>query len=125
MISRLAGIVLDKIPPELLLDVNGVGYEVTVSMQTYYKVPDIGQKLNLFTHFVVREDAQLLYGFYEVRERTLFRRLIKVNGVGPKSAIALLSSIAPDDFVSCIQTNDINSLLSLPGSGKKTAESWV
>lgn len=125
MISRLTGILCEKNTPSILIDVAGVGYEVEVSMNTLFKLPEIGQKICLHTHFVVREDAQLLYGFYDKRERTLFRSLIKVNGVGPKLAIAILSSINPDEFVRSVHEHDTASLVKIPGVGKKTAERLI
>jgi holliday junction DNA helicase RuvA len=125
MIGRLTGTLLEKQPPHLLIEVNGVGYEVEASMHTFYKLPEPGQCITLHTHFVVRDDAQLLYGFCELRERALFRQLIKVNGVGPKLAITILSSIEPDEFVRCINDNDSMRLVKLPGVGKKTAERLI
>jgi Holliday junction DNA helicase RuvA len=109
-------------PPDILLDVGGVGYEVQVPMTTVYELPDIGTELTLFTHFVVREDAQLLYGFLQVRDRALFRNLIKVNGVGPKLGLAILSGLDTQSFVRCVQQKDIGTLVQVPGVGKKTAE---
>jgi holliday junction DNA helicase RuvA len=125
MIGFLAGIVLQKQPPQLLLDVNGVGYEITVSMNTFYNLPDLSLKTQLYTHLIVREDVLQLYGFYTLEERRLFQALIKVSGVGPKSAISILSSIEVKRFVFCIQNNDTASLTSVPGIGKKTAERLV
>lgn len=122
MIGRLKGTLLEKQAPRLLLDVNGVGYEVEVPMTTLYRLPELGQVVTLHTHFVVREDAQLLYGFFEKAERELFRQLIKVNGVGPKMALAILSGMEGAEFVRCVQDHDINTLVKLPGVGKKTAE---
>ncbi len=122
MIGRIKGILLEKQPPDLLVDVNGVGYELHVPMSTLYQLPEVGQSVTLHTHFVVREDAQLLYGFAELRERSLFRTLIKVNGVGPKLALTILSGIESDDFVRCVRDGDSVSLVRLPGVGKKTAE---
>ncbi len=122
MIGRLKGTLLEKQAPRLLVDVNGVGYELDVPMTTLYKLPELGQPVLLHTHFVVREDAQLLYGFYEKAERELFRLLIKVNGVGPKMALAILSGMEGSEFVRCVQDHDINTLIKLPGVGKKTAE---
>lgn len=121
MIGWLKGRLLEKHAPELLVDVNGVGYEVQVPMTTFYKLPESGP-VELYTHFVVREDAQLLYGFASKSERSLFRSLIKVNGVGPRIALAILSGIEPQIFVSCVHNNDINALVKIPGIGKKTAE---
>jgi len=125
MIGHLKGKIIAKHPPELILDVNGVGYELQASMNTFYQLPELGEEVTLHTHLVVREDAQLLYGFYELRERTLFRMLIKVNGVGPKMALTILSSADPDAFVQCVANNDVSSLVRLPGVGKKTAERLI
>jgi Holliday junction DNA helicase RuvA len=122
MIGRLKGILLEKTPPQLLLDVNGVAYELHAPMFTFYRIPDIGQEVVLHTHLVVREDAQLLYGFSQERERALFRSLIKVSAVGPKLALAILSGIEPDQFVECILNSDSDSLVRVPGIGRKTAE---
>ena len=125
MIGRLKGILLEKQPPALLLDVNGVGYELETSMTTIYKLPETGVETILHTHFVVRDDAQLLYGFSERRERDLFRLLIKVNGVGPKVALAILSGLDAETFVQCVQEQDAIALTRIPGIGKKTAERLV
>ncbi|OUS29282.1 Holliday junction DNA helicase RuvA [Gammaproteobacteria bacterium 45_16_T64] len=125
MIGRIAGILVEKQPPEMLVDVNGVGYEILAPMTTFYKMPLLNEKVGLFTHMVVREDAQLLYGFHDKQERTLFRTLIKVNGVGPKMALAILSGIETDEFVRCVESNDTASLVRIPGVGKKTAERLV
>ena len=125
MIGRLKGILLEKKPPELLLDVNGVGYEVLSPMSTFYQLPPVGQGVVLFTHLVVREDAHQLFGFYEEQERALFRALIKVNGVGPKVALAILSGVPADEFVRLVQNNDVTALTKIPGIGKKTAERLV
>ncbi|WP_286238996.1 Holliday junction branch migration protein RuvA [Neptuniibacter halophilus] len=125
MIGRLTGELIEKQPPQLVLDVNGVGYEVEASMNTFYRLPELGAKLTLFTHFVVREDAQLLYGFYDREERALFRTLIKANGVGPKLAITILSGISTSEFVRCVNDGDTASLVKLPGVGKKTAERLI
>ena len=122
MIGRIKGTLLEKQPPELLIDVNGVGYEIQAPMTTIYQLPEPGQTVTLHTHFVVREDAQLLYGFGSQDERSLFRTLIKVNGVGPKLALTILSGIDSNEFVRCVRDNDTASLTKLPGVGKKTAE---
>ena len=122
MIGRLQGTVIDKQAPDLLLDVQGVGYEVLVSLSTFFAVPGVGESVVLHTHFVVREDVQQLYGFAELSERALFRHLIKVNGVGPKMALAILSGMSANDFAVCVHNNDIATLVKLPGVGKKTAE---
>lgn len=125
MIGRLKGELLEKHPPQLVLDVHGVGYEVDASMNTFYRLPNVGGTVTLYTHMVVREDAQLLYGFYERSERSLFRTLIKVNGVGPKLALTILSGISVDEFVQSVQHQDTASLVRLPGVGKKTAERLI
>lgn len=125
MIGRLTGILLEKKPPHLLIDVNGVGYEVDAPMTTFYVLPELGKKAVLYTHLVVREDAQLLYGFASEQERRLFRQLLKVSGVGPKMAISILSGISADDFARCIHDRDATSLTRIPGVGKKTAERLV
>jgi len=125
VIGRLSGQILEKQPPELLIDVNGVGYEVSAPMSTFYALPDVGEKVIIHTHMVVREDAQLLYGFATQSERTLFRILIKINGVGPKLALTILSGITADEFIRCIHDNDAAALVRLPGIGKKTAERLI
>lgn len=122
MIGRIHGVLLEKQAPELLIDIQGLAYEVQAPMTTIYQLPEIGQSVTLYTHFVVREDAQLLYGFSDIRERLMFRTLIKVNGVGPKLALTILSGIESDDFVRCVRDNDAATLVRLPGVGKKTAE---
>lgn len=122
MIGRLRGKLLEKQPPELLLDVNGVGYEIHAPMTTFYKLPDLEQEVILYTQFIVREDAQLLYGFATLQDRALFRELIKVNGVGPKLALTVLSNFEPNAFVQCILCNDEAALVRIPGVGKKTAQ---
>lgn len=125
MIGQLSGILIEKRPPRLLLDVHGVGYEVEAPMTVFYDLPDTGAELTLHTHFVVREDAQLLFGFASRYERELFRSLIKVNGVGPKMALAILSGIEADRLAACIRDQDTTSLVKVPGIGKKTAERLV
>ncbi|CDH31126.1 Holliday junction branch migration protein RuvA [Xenorhabdus bovienii] len=125
MIGRLRGTVLEKQPPLVLLETNGVGYEVHMPMTCFYELPEIGQEAILFTQFIVREDAQLLYGFNDKQERALFRELIKVNGVGPKLALAILSGMSAQQFVTAIEQEAITSLVKLPGVGKKTAERLV
>lgn len=125
MIGQLCGIILEKQPPQLLIDVQGVGYEISAPMSTFYQLPEVNKKVKLYTHFVVREDAQLLYGFYQKQERSLFRALIRVNGVGPKLALTILSGIEPDRFVCCIREQDTTSLVSIPGIGQKTAERLI
>ncbi|MBC8949508.1 MULTISPECIES: Holliday junction branch migration protein RuvA [Xenorhabdus] len=125
MIGRLRGTVLEKQPPLVLLETHGVGYEVHMPMTCFYELPEIGQEAILFTQFIVREDAQLLYGFNDKQERALFRELIKVNGVGPKLALAILSGMSAQQFVTAIEQEAIASLVKLPGVGKKTAERLV
>lgn len=125
MIGRLQGILVEKQPPSLLIDVNGVGYEVDAPMSTFYNLPATGERISLHTHLVVREDAQLLYGFYTQTERAMFRSLIKVSGVGAKVALAILSGISAGDFARCVQDDDTASLVKLPGIGKKTAERLI
>jgi len=125
VIGRLRGTLLWKSAPHLLLEVQGVGYEVEVPFTTFFKLPAVGQELTLHTHLIVREDAHILYGFATETERTMFRNLIKVNGVGAKMAATILSGIAPDDFVRCVRDNDVARLVKLPGVGKKTAERLV
>lgn len=125
MIGLLRGKLLIKQPPDLLLDVNGVGYEVQASMTTFYDLPELHQDVTLYTHFVVREDAQLLYGFGSQTERELFRHLLKVNGVGPKMALAIVSGMSPVEFNQVIHAADIARLSRIPGVGKKTAERLV
>jgi Holliday junction DNA helicase RuvA len=122
MIGRLRGILVEKISPEILIECAGVGYEVTMPMTSIYALPELEQQATVYTHFVVREDAQLLYGFANKVERKLFRLLIKVNGVGPKLALAILSNMSADQFVSCVRHDDVNAIVKIPGVGKKTAE---
>ena len=125
MIGRLRGLVLEKRPPQLLLDVGGVGYELEAPLSAFFDLPGADTPVSPFTHLVVREDAQLLYGFRSRPERELFRALIRVNGVGPKLALALLSGIDAPELVRCIQEGDVTSLTRLPGVGKKTAERLI
>ncbi len=125
MIGRLRGQLIEKQPPEILLEVNGVGYEIQLPMTCFYELPPLQDEVTLYTHFVVREDAQLLYGFTDKRTRTLFRELLKANGVGPKLALAILSGMSTNQFVSAVEREDISSLIKLPGVGRKTAERLV
>jgi Holliday junction DNA helicase RuvA len=122
MIERLRGTIIAKQAPEVIIDVGGVGYEVRVPMTTIYQLPGVGEESILLTHFVVREDAQQLYGFVREIDRRLFRDLIKVNGVGPKLALAILSGMDTEQFADCLNRNDVNALVALPGVGKKTGE---
>jgi Holliday junction DNA helicase RuvA len=125
MIGRLRGVIIEKQPPELVLDVQGVGYEVSAPMSTFFTLPGLNEEVMLFTHMVVREDAQLLYGFGTERERLLFRSLLKVNGVGAKLALTILSGSDVDSFARSVQEGDTASLTRLPGVGKKTAERLI
>ena len=125
MIGRLKGIISEKQAPEILLDVSGVGYEVTLPMSCFYELPKVGEAVTLLTHFVVREDAQLLFGFNTKTERALFRELIKTNGVGPKLALAILSGMTADQFIYNVEQGEIGALVKLPGVGKKTAERLI
>jgi Holliday junction DNA helicase RuvA len=125
MIGRLSGILLEKKPPQLLVDVQGVGYELEAPMSTFYQLPATGEAVILHTHMVVREDAQLLYAFYSQSERQLFRDLIKINGVGPKLALTILSGVTAEEFTRCVMENDAKALTALPGVGKKTAERLI
>lgn len=125
MIGFLRGKLIHKAPPQLLLDVQGVGYEVEAPMTTFYDLPALGEEVRLHTHLVVREDAHILFGFAKESERHLFRILIKVNGVGPKLALTILSGQSADEFYRCVQDNDVKSLVRLPGVGQKTAERLV
>jgi Holliday junction DNA helicase RuvA len=125
MIGRLRGILLEKQAPDILLDVHGVGYELQSPLGTIVRLPPIGQEVVLHTHFAVREDAQQLFGFWTREERELFRTLVKVSGVGPKLALAILSGMDADEFVLCVQRNDTSALVRIPGVGKKTAERLI
>jgi Holliday junction DNA helicase RuvA len=125
VIGRLRGVILEKQPPLVLLETQGVGYEVHMPMTCFYQLPELGQEAIIFTQFIVREDAQLLYGFNDKQERALFRELIKVNGVGPKLALAILSGMSAQQFVRAVEQEDISTLVKLPGVGKKTAERLV
>ena len=122
MIGRLSGVLLDKNPAQLLVDCNGVGYEVSVPMSTFYNLPGVGDKLVLLTHFIVREDAQLLFGFGTAQERELFRLLIKITGVGARMALSLLSGMSVADLAQAVTLQEVGRLTKIPGIGKKTAE---
>jgi len=122
MIGRLNGTLADKNPPQVLVDCNGVGYEVDVPMSTFYNLPGVGDKVSLLTHFVVREDAQILYGFGSAGEREAFRQLIKISGVGPRTALSVLSGMSVADIAQAVTAQDAGRLVKVPGIGKKTAE---
>ena len=125
MIGRLVGTLIEKMPPELLLDVAGVGYELNASMTTIYELPPVGGQVVLYTHYQVKEDAHTLYAFIDKAERALFRILIKVNGIGPKMALAILSSMSADELIQFVQASDVTALTRIPGVGKKTAERLI
>jgi len=125
MIGRLSGTLLEKQPPSILVDVNGVGYECQAPMNTIYNLPDLGQSVILHTHLSVSENAHTLFAFYSLEERKLFRELIKVNGIGPKLALAILSAMNAVEFVQNVHAGDVNSLVKIPGVGKKTAERLI
>lgn len=125
MIGRLSGVLIEKQAPDLLIDVNGVGYEVQAPLSSFLDIGVVGSKITLLTHLIVREDAQLLYGFSDKMQRTMFRTLIKVSGVGPKLALGILSSMDADTFARCIQNHEVTALTKLPGVGKKTAERLI
>ena len=122
MIGKLTGTLLEKNPPEVLLDCHGVGYEVQVPMSTFYNLPALGERVSLLTQFIVREDAQLLYGFGTVPERQAFRELIKISGVGPRTALSILSGMGVADLSQAITLQEAGRLVKVPGIGKKTAE---
>lgn len=125
MIGRLRGIIIEKQPPKVLIDVGGVGYNVFMPMTCFYELPNNGQEVIVLTHLIVREDAQLLYGFNHEQERELFRELIKVNGVGPKLALAILSGMSAKQFIVAVEQSEIKTLVKLPGVGTKTAERLI
>ena len=125
MIGRIRGTLAEKQPPEILVDIAGVGYEIHMPMTSFYQLPAVGEEVVVYTHFVVREDAQLLFGFADKMERGLFRELIKANGVGPKLGLAILSGMSASQFLASVQNEDVSALVSLPGIGKKTAERLV
>ena len=122
MIGRLTGTLAEKNPPQLLIDANGVGYEVDVPMSSFYNLPGLGERVTLLTHFVVREDAQLLFGFLTAEERSTFRLLIKISGVGPRTALAILSGLSVAELAQAIAAQEAGRLVKVPGIGKKTAE---
>ncbi|ASI69272.1 Holliday junction DNA helicase RuvA [Diaphorobacter nitroreducens] len=122
MIGKLTGTLLEKTPPEVLVDCHGVGYEVQVSMSTFYNLPAVGERVSLLTQFIVREDAQLLYGFGTAQERQAFRELIKISGVGPRTALSILSGMGVADLAQAVSLQEAGRLVKVPGIGKKTAE---
>lgn len=125
MISRLHGTIVEKNPPQIVIDVHGVGYEVDVSMHTFYALPALGETVQLYTQFVVREDAHLLFGFAHADERATFRQLLKVSGIGAKTALGILSALTPDELAAAIAAEDVKKLSSAPSVGKKTAERMI
>lgn len=122
MIGKLTGTLLEKNPPQILLDCHGVGYEVDVPMSTFYQLPASGEKVSLLIHFVVREDAQILYGFATAGERDAFRQLIKISGVGPRTALSVLSGLSVNDLAQAVSAQETGRIVKVPGIGKKTAE---
>jgi Holliday junction DNA helicase RuvA len=122
MIGKLTGTLLEKNPPQLLIDCHGVGYEVDVPMSTFYNLPAVGERVALLTHFVVREDAQILYGFGSAVERAAFRQLVKISGVGPRTALSVLSGMSVGDLAQAVSAQDSGRIVKVPGIGKKTAE---
>ena len=122
MIGRLTGTLLEKHPPQILLEVAGIGYEIDVPMSSFYNLPEVGERVTLVTHFVVREDAQQLFGFLSLKERIAFRELIRISGVGPRLALSVLSGMSADDLAQCVVMQDSAQLTRVPGIGKKTAE---
>ncbi|MWN30931.1 Holliday junction branch migration protein RuvA [Gilliamella sp. Pra-s65] len=125
MIGRLRGTIIEKQPPKVLIEVGGVGYNVFMPMTCFYELPENGQEVIVLTHFAVREDAQVLYGFNQEQERELFRELIKVNGVGPKLALAILSGMSASQFIGAVEQGEIKTLVKLPGVGNKTAQRLI
>ncbi|XVJ68683.1 MAG: Holliday junction branch migration protein RuvA [Rhizobacter sp.] len=122
MIGRLTGLLAEKNPPQLMLDVNGVGYEVDVPMSSFYNLPGLGEKVTLLTHFIVREDAQVLFGFLTHEERSTFRQLVKISGVGPRTALSILSGLSVAELAHAVSLQESGRLIKVPGIGKKTAE---
>ncbi|MFV2030066.1 Holliday junction branch migration protein RuvA [Neisseria sp. S1] len=125
MISRLTGTLIEKHPPQIVIDVGGIGYEVDVSMQTFYQLPPLNETVQLYTQLVVREDAHLLFGFASQNERATFRQLVKVSGIGAKTALGILSAMSADELAQAVAQEDVKRLSSAPGIGKKTAERMV
>ena len=122
MIGRITGTLAEKSPPQLLIDVNGVGYEIDVPMSSFYNLPALGERVTLLTHFVVREDAQVLFGFLTHDERATFRLLVKISGVGPRTALAILSGLSVNELAQAVSLQEAGRLVKVPGIGKKTAE---
>ncbi len=122
MIGRISGLLANKSPPQLLIDVNGIGYEIDVPMSSFYNLPEVGERVSLLTHHVVREDAHVLFGFLSSPERDTFRTLIKISGVGPRSALSILSGLSVNELVIAVTEQDSARLVKVPGIGKKTAE---
>ena len=122
MIGRIQGQLAEKNPPEILVDCNGVGYELLVPMSTFYNLPGLGEKVSLLTHFVVREDAQILYGFATSNERAAFRQLVKISGVGPRTALSVLSGMSVEELAQAVTLQEVGRIIKVPGIGKKTAE---
>ena len=122
MIGRIQGQLAEKNPPEILVDCNGVGYELLVPMSTFYNLPALGEKVSLLTHFVVREDAQILYGFATPTERAAFRQLVKISGVGPRTALSVLSGMSVEELAQAVTLQEMGRIIKVPGIGKKTAE---
>lgn len=122
MIGRLTGLVVEKNPPQIVLDVNGVGYELDVPMSTFYNLPSVGEKVTLLTHFAVREDGHFLYGFLAEAERFAFRQLLKVSGIGARTALSVLSGLSVNDLAAAVAQQELGRLVKIPGIGKKTAE---
>ena len=125
MIGQLRGILIDKTPPRTMIECNGVGYEIEVPMSTFFQLPNVGEQVTLLTYFVVREDAQLLYGFLTQQEKEMFRQLIKINGVGPKLALSILSGASVEELVEAALSHNSNVFVNIPGIGNKTAERLV
>jgi Holliday junction DNA helicase RuvA len=122
MIGRITGTLAEKSPPQILVDVNGVGYEVSVPMSSFFNLPAMGERVTLLTHFVVREDAHVLFGFLTAAERATFRELVKISGVGPRTALSILSGLSVDELAQAVSRQDVGRLVKVPGIGKKTAE---
>lgn len=122
MIGRITGTLAEKSPPQLLIDVNGVGYEIDVPMSSFYNLPGLGERVTLLTHFVVREDAQVLFGFLTHDERATFRLLVKISGVGPRTALSILSGLSVNELAQAVSLQEAGRLVKVPGIGKKTAE---